>query len=237
MSSNTIFDLEADPQDEAQETPTEVLCRICNARIAAAFIQSHVNDHIEDLFAIEPVIKRRRCGIQDENLRQDCEPIPSSSVSHCSSARRAGLPSTGHTTDLSAVANSCNVYFLRDCPRQVCDKYRWLHEFVMAPWAAQGMPRKPAFKQLLKANPLWKHMGSCTTQGFYTLMLERELIRIRRCELHWARVQSEHFQPREGGGRFLGNDGPWNLLQSFTTRFTTRGLSVRKANSNFPLLL
>ena len=31
-------------------------------------------------------------------------------------------------------------------------------------------------------------------------------------------LQSEHFQPREGGGRFLGNDGPLKLLQSFTTR-------------------
>ena len=31
-------------------------------------------------------------------------------------------------------------------------------------------------------------------------------------------LQSVDFQPREGGGRFLRNDGPLKLLQSFTTR-------------------
>ena len=30
-------------------------------------------------------------------------------------------------------------------------------------------------------------------------------------------LQSEDFQPREGGGRSLGNGGPLKLLQSFTT--------------------
>ena len=31
-------------------------------------------------------------------------------------------------------------------------------------------------------------------------------------------LQTEHFQPREGWGRFLGNGGPLTLPQSFTTR-------------------
>lgn len=49
------------------------------------------------------------------------------------------------------------------------------------------MSRQRALVELMCANPLWRHLGRHTPLGFYAIVLERELVRIRRHRLQWPR--------------------------------------------------
>mmetsp|Transcript_4435 Transcript_4435/g.9673 ORF Transcript_4435/g.9673 Transcript_4435/m.9673 type:complete len:642 (+) Transcript_4435:51-1976(+) len=67
----------------------------------------------------------------------------------------------------------------------------WWQEEVRAPWHLEGstpMSRGKCLKELREANPLHEHLGEKTKEGFYAIMVERELVRIRRFVLKWPRM-------------------------------------------------
>lgn len=75
---------------------------------------------------------------------------------------------------------------LRGCPADSAGKRSWLDEKVVPPWRTEvRISRERAFHELRSANPLCEHLGECSKEGFYAIMVERELVRIRRHELEW----------------------------------------------------
>ena len=74
---------------------------------------------------------------------------------------------------------------LNGCPKNYHERKKWLDSFVSPPWTKDSLRRSEALRELRQANPLWQHLGCVSLQGFYAFMVERELVRIRRCELKW----------------------------------------------------